>query len=533
MSAAAQDLAARFVAGESREVIAACATSADLTASVCAAVADGLVARALATHSSAAPLTGTDEAKVRALAAEALALYGPAARARKLASAPRTWVDDQDAVLELAALPGADQRVLAVGFVKACTTEIVFRLRFDDPTISWMLRWAPDAIRAALAPPQGTPRYLIGGPGQRSLIDRLWVLPGQPGLDWLLWLLDQREDQARRLFSGMNDPARAAMWSTADWVARLDAVADAALSPPPALLRSFAAGTRHAPRESLAAQMRLACVYATGPDDWLVLTVATFLARCDTDGAVTDPLLLWWPQVASEVQCWRWIVDRALTPERQAAMVDAAISRGRLPEEVGRLLMGSAPTGPLHSLEDPWEMDDIHDAGVVALPDGRLSGGDPWWTFEGLPFVIELSPGEYPVRVITARHSIRGRECAAAELLIDADAPVVGWNLQPDVSTGLDGYTVEVGVASFGPAEALLQGDGVDGLERSFIGTHANFTEVPVGALGSLVIFTVGPQHQECRTWIARNDRGEAVRVVSDLGLLDIDPVHNPTLPWA
>ena len=54
---------------------------------------------------------------------------------------------------------------------------------------------------------------------------------------------------------------------------------------------------------------------------------------------------------------------------------------------------------------------------------------------------------------------------------------------------------------------------------------------VDAGELGSIVMFTVGPQHQLCRTWAGYAEDGRIVRVVSDLGLIHLNPGLHPNDP--
>jgi hypothetical protein len=49
--------------------------------------------------------------------------------------------------------------------------------------------------------------------------------------------------------------------------------------------------------------------------------------------------------------------------------------------------------------------------------------------------------------------------------------------------------------------------------------------------LGSIVMFHVLPQQQLCRTWAGRAPDGTITRVVSDLGLLHVDPKAHPDDP--
>ena len=177
----------------------------------------------------------------------------------------------------------------------------------------------------------------------------------------------------------------------------------------------------------------------------------------------------------------------------------------------------------------PWELDGIVEAGEVRLPAGQLTGGDPCWTggAEGFPWTIDVPPGSYPVRVATASHPLEGRDCAALELLLDRDAAVERWAL---VRTGRgdDGYRVEVGVASLG-AQAVY---GLSPLADGFFERpRPTWETIDGGADGTIVLCSVRPQHQLCRTWVGTASGGP-VAVVTDLGLLGLELDRAPSLPW-
>jgi len=49
---------------------------------------------------------------------------------------------------------------------------------------------------------------------------------------------------------------------------------------------------------------------------------------------------------------------------------------------------------------------------------------------------------------------------------------------------------------------------------------------------GGIAMCTVGPQHQLCRTWSGVAAHGRVVQLVTDLGLLELDPTTGIGLPW-
>jgi hypothetical protein len=184
-----------------------------------------------------------------------------------------------------------------------------------------------------------------------------------------------------------------------------------------------------------------------------------------------------------------------------------------------------------------WDLQTVVDAGTVKLPDGWLSGGDPWWSREGVSFELRLLPGAYPVRVALAVAEGEGktwRECAAAELTVDAEARPTTWELVPTLAfaTPGGGYWSEVGVACFAPTDWLATGPmSARDLRPPEHPGWGQLDDDDGDDELSLVLFTVGPQRGECLTFAGYDDIGRVTRVITDLGLLDVDPRTGP-LPW-
>jgi hypothetical protein len=146
---------------------------------------------------------------------------------------------------------------------------------------------------------------------------------------------------------------------------------------------------------------------------------------------------------------------------------------------------------------------------------------------EGFPWTIRVPPGSYSVRVATASHPLGGRDCAALELLLDRGAAVERWSLVR-TDRGDDGYHVEVGVASLGGPAAYTRAPLPDDF---FERPRPAWDTADGGADGTIVLCSVRPQHQLCRTWVGTT-AGRLVAVVTDLGLLALDPARSPSLPW-
>lgn len=104
----------------------------------------------------------------------------------------------------------------------------------------------------------------------------------------------------------------------------------------------------------------------------------------------------------------------------------------------------------------------VHDLGVLRVPSGRLEASDPFVSL-GEGHVVEIPPGDYPVRVTMAdisgiRDVIHHREAYLSVVLADGDAAVV----QPASRAGEElpdgGYWaigVDAGLVGFADAEAV------------------------------------------------------------------------------
>jgi hypothetical protein len=104
-----------------------------------------------------------------------------------------------------------------------------------------------------------------------------------------------------------------------------------------------------------------------------------------------------------------------------------------------------------------------------------------------------------------AAHPLYPRENAAAELVLDGGVPVVEWELVETTPPHHEGCVVEVRVGSFGATVSLCPGMNEELPDDMFRGPSPRFREVDGGELGTLVMFSVGPQHQDCRTFAGRS----------------------------
>lgn len=499
-------LAQAVVAGDWQHVVADCRRDSQLAQAVSEAVAVVVVDEA-ASHSIALP------------------------------PAEAVWPRAQHGIVELARVPGANQRRLAEALLEVCTLETV-TTSGDDLTqdaLRLLIDQAPDLVGALVDNPDRygqlpPPPWKYHGTTTAFLFRALWMLPGEGGVNWFLRMFPHHDIKMNFLYQDMRVEKYAAWtrfeWTAEDWALRLHALADARLDPPPGLLTVFGLGRTPPPRESSAAQVHLACVYGTRPEDYIVRTVAANVKSYRTGNPREDVDLFWWPPPAEDQTLMRALIELAGEPGEREPLIRAAAEAGVIDEAGARKLGAPLARPEWADREVPWSVDEVVEAGTVRTPDGRIAAGDPWIASEQMPFVVLVAPGAYPVRVAVAAHPVYGRGNGAAELLIEADAEPDRWELVETTHPSASGYVVEVGVGSFGSEEAL--DSGVVPLLPDDIDYRTEVREIDRGDVGSLVMFAVVPQHQDCRTWAGLTSDGRVVRLLTDLGLLDLDPSESP-----
>lgn len=243
-----------------------------------------------------------------------------------------------------------------------------------------------------------------------------------------------------------------------------------------------------------------------------------------------DRHLVDWHAVAADADLGRWLLELAGGPGDRAPLVAAAARAGQLDPADAETLAAPVDRPAWADGEVPWTLDEVVvAAGMVRLPEGQLSGGDPWWTggYEGIPWTLGVPAGQYPVDVLVADHPLARRECAALRLTLVPGVAPTQWDLVPDTRAGgqRDGYETETGVASLG-ATGVYEAAVVHDSEMLHVvpGARAAWETLDGGDHGTVVMCTVGPQHQTCLSWAGTDTDGRLVAVVTDLGLLEPDP---------
>ena len=437
-----------------------------------------------------------------------------------------TWIDLQGVAVALASGADSDaRRDLALALLHAVLDQATFgpSNRLAPEAFTLLLDAAPDALAASLDLSAG---HLYGG--KRYLRQHVWSIAGPDGARWL-GVLARADDIAANFLMQEMSVGTVPMWPAEDWSDRLDAVAELPTEPRPGVVTIMF--VVRPPRDAAPALVRLAMKHGRDERDPLVRMTADRL-REHRDSADDSVDLFDWDARHRRPELFRWLLELSGDAGDRGALVAAAVRAGRLPEGDAAWLSARLDRPAWADGEVPWEVDDTVSAGVLRLPAGRLTGGDPWWTggAEGFPWTIEVPPGSFPVLVVLASHPLYGRQCAALELVLDGDTPVEQWSLVQPTLGSLEGYTVEVGVASFGAPAVYEAGVEFDEDKMDFVGPA--WATVEGGEEGTIVLCTVGPQHQLCRTWLGTaSDR--PVAVVTDLGLLEIDLVENPARPWS
>ena len=104
-------------------------------------------------------------------------------------------------------------------------------------------------------------------------------------------------------------------------------------------------------------------------------------------------------------------------------------------EKVSRPVVsdGVIPAGATSRSRNMVPLRDLY-VGDLVLPSGMVMVGDPVWSDGMLTYALGLSPGRYPLHVMTARPRYGGYEETAWEALMLSSAPVTHW--EPAVPVG-------------------------------------------------------------------------------------------------
>ncbi len=393
-------LAEEVVAGNRQLVVTACADDPELAAAVSLAAATQLVERA-ASH-----LSSIDAS-----------LF--------------VWPVAQEAVVALAALPGANASALAGALLRCCVFEAVSgepdKLKEDalrlilnhyGEVVEQLLRRSSYELESnSLSPPW--PSSTFGS--TRFLVDAMWTLHGAEGARWMSLLLDC--DPYYSIVSG-----RPRTWTPEDWTLRLDALSDRDELPDAAYRLAFSMVDPDdpPPREAAPALARYACSrFTTGQSPRrYVGRAADILSRYCTGDPEQDAGLFWWGATSDdELTASRWLLELSGPAGARQTVVKIALDRGLVDAAVAGTLAVDI-NRPLWADRDvPWIVTEVHEEGLRDTPEAvaALLGAEP-----------------LPTRTVVAVHPVHGRADAAVEVLADADATPLRWETVDGLWVGRD-----------------------------------------------------------------------------------------------
>ena len=433
----------------------------------------------------------------------------------------------QRVAVALAALPGTDPsrlaaallHVMAAGGLTTADNEV------SDSAFALIAGAAPvesDRLFSAANRPRAG--------GLRSVVRRLWALPGEAGAEWLRRLATADPIGADFMYQRMgrdNTPR----WSDEDWPARLDALATLATEPRPPIIRVLFVNTP--PRLAGPALTRLVCRHATGLADHLVRWAASTLGDYRGETPADDLDFIDWDLANTHREQLGWLLELMGPPGYREDLVAAASEAGLVaaseaPPHVARPQWADGPV--------PWTVDEVVDVGDIAIVSGQLfigeAGVDP------PVFVFGVPNGIYPVQLAIGSHPLSRTENVAARIVIRADQSPARYVRETSFSTDERGHTYHYdhftpgfGVAGIGELlmheqELALQAcDPIVGNPGANILAHDE-------RYGAVAVFTVGPQDAQCRVWGGYDDELRLVELVCDLGVLGLDleadPLSNP-----
>jgi hypothetical protein len=227
----------------------------------------------------------------------------------------------------------------------------------------------------------------------------------------------------------------------------------------------------------------------------------------------------------------RWMIHGM--PARTTSLISGEEQRSRAGSKLEKLqraidyYRGDAPYAR-PAIDDHWRFARMVTAGDVVTKTGGIGLGSPW--SETAPdLVFDTLPGQFGVRLAQAEHKDGRVGNAAAELTISPPAPV-SWRCLSDAPNDVHSYESVAGIGAFGAPVAFEVIDDEQPPEL-FDGRGSGLLVLDRGEPGTIVAFTVVPQDQECSTWVGNDEAGNATRLITDLGLLPLDP-ERAELPW-
>jgi hypothetical protein len=205
-------------------------------------------------------------------------------------------------------------------------------------------------------------------------------------------------------------------------------------------------------------------------------------------------------------------------PVTSASQPPWRVPRPFAPRDVQRLFVA----GTEYLFDDRSMRIEVHEAGVLRMPSGRLVAADPAWLgYDHEPYTVTVDPGTYPVKVSVARFVDDPAHTRVAAARLDiTDRPVMAWEMamrpgQDPIVLGdgeFFGIGVDAGMACFVDADEC---ERLRGASESF-GSLAERRFIAIES-GAMVAWSSGWGDGAYPTWIGRDAAGEVVCFVADM----------------
>jgi hypothetical protein len=312
-------------------------------------------------------------------------------------------------------------------------------------------------------------------------------------------------------------------WPPEDWGRRLDALLTAGTPSLPMMALYMLKAPPPAP--TAPQQCRLALRWASSERDEALRAVAANLRALRSGDPARDVALFAWDAARPRPLLMSWLLELAGDAGDRTPLVDAAAAAGLVAPGLSRELRRPLDRPAWADADPAWRLAEVRDLGTATVAGDGLVVADPVWEEPPAgPVCAALAPGEYAVALAVAHHPLIDAPGAAALVVGAADRTVSCW--EP-----LGACRPENGTLVLGPARAveIARQD----FERAAHFERARELLAHRDDAATLFYVSVAVQHPACAAWAGKADDGTAVGLVVDLGLIGLDPVADPLLPWA
>lgn len=456
-------------------------------------------------------------------AAASLLIARASARWNSSVASTPVWPGAQRSFPTFATVAGADAQRLAEALLECCLLESVSGEpdQLEDEALRFILDHCTPQIEDLLEQPFDPPIPDELVPPwkwfqdfqSRFIIDAMWTLPGEEGVEWMQRVLK------RDPYSVVS--RRPLTWTAEDWILRLNSISDMDEFPWEAYaVTGVVLDQRHPPPiEAAPALVRYSCARLRDDSGLkLVRRAAAIIGGYRTGDPHVDMRLFWW-QATTDAQreILRWMIELSGPAGSRKPLVAAALADGRIDAQAAAIL--DAPVDrPLWADGDvPWVFTDVTELGVLALSAGVLQVGpcSPAGAFRRA-WQLEVEPGDHAVRAIVAVHPFEGCANAAVEVVFDANTTPDQWERISQVSDD-----ARIGLLGAAPVAAP---------------TAAEVAELPTAAGWAMrpersAVWFAMPAAGRRTLWLGRSAGPRVLRVVLDLGRMNLD-LADAAPPW-